>query len=111
MFASFLKQSPNPVAPAGGIAALAAFFRRLIPALGRRSSADGALEHLSSLPLTAHASLTLVRFNEQTLLLGVTPQGVTVLANGNRGPGRRKTTRRKTAGNVEGRVGAEAVVQ
>jgi hypothetical protein len=74
-----------------GIAGLTAFIRRIVPALARRSSAAGALEHLGSLPLTAHSSLALVRLNKQTLLLGITPQGITLLSKdgGERGSPRR----------------------
>jgi flagellar biogenesis protein FliO len=51
----------------------------MIPALARRSAVAGALEHLGSLPLTAQSSLALVRLNQETLLLGITPQGITLL--------------------------------
>jgi len=52
---------------------------RFLPAwTGRR--AVGALEHLGSLPLTAQSSLALVRLHDETLLLGITPQNIRVLA-------------------------------
>jgi flagellar biogenesis protein FliO len=38
-----------------------------------------ALEHLGSLPLTAQSSLALVRLQDETLLLGITPQTITLL--------------------------------
>jgi flagellar biogenesis protein FliO len=45
---------------------------------GRRVA--GALEHLGTLPLTAQSSLALVRLHDETLLLGITPQSIKVLA-------------------------------
>jgi hypothetical protein len=59
---------------------LAALLRRICCGLGRRSVAAGALEHLAHLPLTAHASLALVRMDKQRLLLGITPQNITLLS-------------------------------
>lgn len=66
-----------------GFAGLCALFRRIVPGLGRRSAFGGALEHLGSLPLTAHSSLALVRLHRETLLLGITPQSITLLSKGN----------------------------
>lgn len=63
-------------------AACAALWQRLLPALRRRSVAGNALEHLASLPLTAQSSLALVRFQGETLLLGVTGQNITLLTKG-----------------------------
>jgi flagellar biogenesis protein FliO len=68
--------------PFVGLAGLGAFFRRVFPTLGRRSAFGGALEHLGSLPLTAHSSLALVRLYKETLLLGITPQSITLLSKG-----------------------------
>jgi len=62
-----------------GIPSWRALWRRLWQALGRRSATRGALEHLGSLPLTAQSSLALVRLNKETLLLGISPQGITLL--------------------------------
>jgi flagellar biogenesis protein FliO len=39
----------------------------------------GGLEHLVTLPLTAQVSLALVRLHDETLLLGITAQSVTLL--------------------------------
>ena len=61
-----------------GLSGLSVIFRRLIPSLGRRVSA-GALELVGTLPLTAQSSLALVRLRDETLLLGITAQNVTVL--------------------------------
>ena len=68
-----------------GIASWSALWRSLWQALSRRSATRGALEHLGSLPLTAQSSLALVRLNEETLLLGISPQGITLLTK-NREP-------------------------
>jgi flagellar biogenesis protein FliO len=65
-----------------GLGVLIECFRRLMPSFGRRACAGGALEHLASLPLTAQASLALVRLHKETLLLGVTPQSITLLTKG-----------------------------
>jgi flagellar biogenesis protein FliO len=82
MIRSFKTNSIIPHFGGGGIAGFAAFLRRIIPALARRSAVAGALEHLGSLPLTAQSSLALVRLNQETLLLGITPQGITLLTKG-----------------------------
>ena len=62
-----------------GIASWSALWRRLWQTLSRRSATRGALEHLGSLPLTAQSSLALVRLDKETLLLGISPQGITLL--------------------------------
>jgi flagellar biogenesis protein FliO len=49
-------------------------------ALPRRGADKQALELLESVPLTTQASVALVRFERQTLLLGVTAESVTLLA-------------------------------
>ena len=61
-----------------GLSGLSMIFSRLIPSLGRRVSA-GALELVGTLPLTAQSSLALVRLHDETLLLGITAQNVTLL--------------------------------
>ncbi|MGH7926566.1 MAG: flagellar biosynthetic protein FliO [Candidatus Binatia bacterium] len=48
----------------------------------RRRAGEQALQLLESVPLTTHTSVALVRFEKEILLLGVTPQNVTVLATG-----------------------------
>ena len=65
------------------LAGLCAFLRRIFFGLGRRSVVGGALEHLGSLPLTAHSSLALVRLHKETLLLGITAQSITLLSKEN----------------------------
>lgn len=82
MFTSTQTLSKPTGNPVFGLARLCAFFRRVFPSLGRRSAFGGALEHLGSLPLTAHSSLALVRLYKETLLLGVTPQSITLLSKG-----------------------------
>jgi flagellar biogenesis protein FliO len=60
----------------------AALLQRLVPALRRRGNLGNALEHLGTLPLTAQSSLALVRLHGETLLLGITPQHITLLTKG-----------------------------
>jgi len=67
---------------AGGLSGYAALLQRLLPALRRRGNLGNALEHLGSLPLTAQSSLALVRLQGETLLLGITPQSITLLTKG-----------------------------
>lgn len=59
---------------------LGALLRRICCGLRHRSVVAGELEHLGHLPLTAHASLALVRMHKQRLLLGITPQSITLLS-------------------------------
>jgi len=68
-----------------GIPSWSALWRRWWQALSRRTATRGGLEHLGSLPLTAQSSLALVRLNKETLLLAITPQGITLLTK-NREP-------------------------
>ena len=75
-----LQTISSPAALFGaGIASWSALWRSLWQALSRRSATRGALEHLGSLPLTAQSSLALVRLDKETLLLGISPQGITLL--------------------------------
>lgn len=52
---------------------------RWLPFAGRPSALGTSLQHLGSLPLTAQASLALVRVYNETLVLGITSQSVTLL--------------------------------
>ena len=63
-----------------GFTAARALFRRLVGAFAGRPVADGALEHLATLPLGAQPSLVLVRLGQQTLLLGATARQINLLA-------------------------------
>lgn len=63
-----------------GLIRINELLRRIFSGLGRRSAVGGALEHVGSLPLTAHASLALVRMREEMLLLGITAHGITLLS-------------------------------
>ncbi len=83
MLASTEKRWSPGIKPLVGLARLCSGFRRMFPGLRRRSAIDGVLEHLGSLPLTAHSSLALVRLYTDTLLLGITPQSVTLLSKRN----------------------------
>jgi flagellar biogenesis protein FliO len=82
MFDLIKRGNKAPNIRATGLGVLIACLRRLIPTFGRRVSAGGTLEHLASLPLTAQSSLALVRLHKETLLLGITPQSITLLTKG-----------------------------
>jgi flagellar biogenesis protein FliO len=56
------------------------FFRRFAPLLGRRSLLGERVQHLGTLPLTTQSSLAVIRFNNETLLIGVTTQNMTLIA-------------------------------
>lgn len=80
------KNFANALSQGGALSSWSLVLQRLVPALRRRASANGALEHLGSLALTAQASLALVRWRDQTLLLGITPQGISLLTQGEHRP-------------------------
>ena len=82
MFPFSSKNSREGRRDAGGLSGYAALLQRLLPALRRRGNLGNALEHLGSLPLTAQSSLALVRLQGETLLLGITPQSITLLTKG-----------------------------
>ena len=79
MFALFHHQPARPRAALPDFAATANFFLRWLSLPGRRATAH-SLQLLESVPLTAQASVALVRFESENLVLGVTPQSITVLA-------------------------------
>ena len=79
MFFSRKKKSPTALAELGSLSGWSVILQRFLPTLRRRASGERALEHLDSLALTAKSSLALVRWRDQTLLLGVTPQGISLL--------------------------------
>ena len=82
MFDLSKRGNKAPSMQATGLGVWIECLRRLMPTFGRRISAGGALEHLASLPLTAQSSLALVRLHKETLLLGITPQSITLLTKG-----------------------------
>jgi len=82
MLRYFSKQTPAQRQAGASWSSCAAFWQRIMPALRRRAIAGNALEHLGSLPLTAQSSLALVRLHNETLLLGVTAQNISLLAKG-----------------------------
>ena len=77
-----IRQKTSPPTPVSGLGIVLDGLRRLLSPLGRHAKTAGALEHLASLPLTAQSSLALVRLHKETLLLGITPQSVTLLTKG-----------------------------
>ena len=52
---------------------------RWLPFAGRGAAVSASLQLLGTLPLTAQSSLALVRVHSETLVLGITPQSVTLL--------------------------------
>lgn len=79
----FARRNPPPIdAATGSLNFICALLRRVLPTLKKRASIDSALEHLASLPLTAQSCLALVRLHQETLLLGITPQSITLLSHG-----------------------------
>jgi len=81
MFALFHRQPARPRTALPDFAAAANFFLRWLSLPARRATAH-SLQLLESVPLTAQASVALVRFESENLVLGVTPQSITVLAKG-----------------------------
>jgi len=79
---------------------LGEFIGRWLPFAGRRSVAGTALQHLGTLPLTTQSCLALVRVYKETLVLGVTPQSVTLLTktDSDRSPSAPESTEAAPAG-------------
>jgi flagellar biogenesis protein FliO len=89
---SFNSKQPVPSHQnGGGLHGLSALVQRFMPAFSRRGNLAGILEHLGSMPLTAQSSLAVVRLHNETLLLGITPQRITLLAKGNDMPAHANT--------------------
>ncbi len=65
------------VAGMGGLAFAA---HRFLPALKQKYRSRGPLKHLGILALTPQCSVALVQTGEETLVLGLTPHAVTLLA-------------------------------
>jgi flagellar biogenesis protein FliO len=53
--------------------------RRLLPLCGQSQRPESPLRHLGTLPLTPPCSVALVRAGQETLVLGLTSQSVTLL--------------------------------
>lgn len=81
MFSIFSRQLERPKTALPDFTTVAGLFARWL-ALPARRAATQSLRLLESVPLTAHASLALVRFGTENLVLGVTSQNITVLAKG-----------------------------
>lgn len=67
--------------------------------LPKRRAGEQSLQLLESVPLTTQASVALIRFERETLVLGVTPQNVRVLAR-SASPGASGETQRKTDNSI-----------
>jgi flagellar biogenesis protein FliO len=81
MFALFSRQIDRPKIALADLTSVAGLLGRWL-ALPARRAATQSLRLLESVPLTAHASVALVRFGTENLVLGVTSQNITVLAKG-----------------------------
>ncbi|HEY7558895.1 MAG TPA: flagellar biosynthetic protein FliO [Candidatus Binatia bacterium] len=81
MFTMFHRQLARPSATRSDLATAANYLLRWLPLPARRQTAH-SLQLLESVPLNAQASVALVRFETESLVLGVTAQSVTVLAKG-----------------------------
>jgi flagellar biogenesis protein FliO len=79
MFAMFSGRLGGCQSALGDVTSVAAVLARWL-SLPARRSAEPSLKLLESVPLTAQASLALVRFGAENLVLGVTAQTITVLA-------------------------------
>jgi flagellar biogenesis protein FliO len=81
MFTMFQRPLAREKTALWDLTASAQFLMRWL-SLPKRRSAKRSLQLLESVPLTAQASIALVRFERETLVLGVTPRSVTVLTKG-----------------------------
>jgi len=73
---------------------VSSLLRGFAPLLGARSAVGECVQHVGTLPLTTQSSLAVVRFNNETLLIGITSQTMTVLAKtaGDNNPGANAAT-------------------
>jgi flagellar biogenesis protein FliO len=81
MFAIFSTKLARSQSALGDSTSLAGAFARWL-SLPVQRGAEPSLRLLESVPLTAQASLALVRFGTENLVLGVTAQKITVLSRG-----------------------------
>lgn len=63
-----------------GMVGLAFVVRRYLPLLGKNFRPRGPLKQIGILALTPQCSVALVQVGEETLVLGLTPHNVTLLA-------------------------------
>jgi flagellar biogenesis protein FliO len=64
----------------GGLVLAGTIAVRVLPLLTQKGRTDRLLKHLGTLSLTPQCSVALVRVGGETLVLGVTPQSVSLLA-------------------------------
>jgi flagellar biogenesis protein FliO len=64
----------------GGLILAGIIAVRVAPLLAQKGRTDRLLKHLGTLSLTPQCSVALVRVGRETLVLGVTPQSVSLLA-------------------------------
>lgn len=67
----------------GGMVLLAIIAWRLSPLFGQKGRQAGSLARLGTLALTPQCSIALVRVGQETLVVGLTPQSVSLLAKMN----------------------------
>jgi flagellar biogenesis protein FliO len=79
MFQLITRKSTRPRTAFLDLTQLTNLIVRWLPFAARRSAAGTSLQHLGSLPLTAQSSVALVRVYNETLVLGITSQSVTLL--------------------------------
>jgi flagellar biogenesis protein FliO len=79
MFAIFNRHMARPKTASSDFTGAAQFLIRWL-SLPKRRPGEPLLQIVESVPLTAHASIALVRFETENLVLAVTPQNVTVIA-------------------------------
>lgn len=91
MLAMFYRQLARPRTALPDFTTAANFFLRWLSLPARRATAH-SLQLLERVPLTAQVSVALVRFESENLVLGVTPQSITVLAKGAAPAGARTST-------------------
>jgi flagellar biogenesis protein FliO len=79
MFAVFQRHIARPKTASSDFTGAAQLLARWL-SLPKRRTGRPSLQILESVPLTTHASIALVRFETENLVLAVTPQNVTVIA-------------------------------
>jgi flagellar biogenesis protein FliO len=81
---------------------LSSLVGRWLPFAARRSAIGASLQHIATLPLTPQSSVALIRVYDETLVLGITAQRVTLLTKAGGEKSDKNLSREHTvAGNQE----------